>query len=176
MIRKLAIVALVIAGAGLVVAGGQKWLDGRSAAKTVRQFMTALRDGDRETVWSLLPPKQKKIAQADHEHGRADKWLPHPGVTYRLHSLEISGAECQARLWIEKNGFVVKPTIHLRRSDTGQWKILRVENLKVDPRWKDLLETRGHIAGEELANELADALKNRPGVSVERAPAGDSEK
>ena len=170
MNRKLAIGALVIAGAGLIVAGGQKWLDARSAAGTVRQFMTAVRDGDRETVYSLLPPAQKKIAQAADEDGRPNRWLPNPGVSYRLHSLDISGIEGKARLWIEKNGFVIKPTMHLRRSDTGQWKILRIEDLEVDRLWQDLMQTRARITGENLANELTDALQGRPGVAVERAP------
>ncbi len=170
MVRKLVAGALVVAGLSLIVVGVQKWLDNQAAAEVVHAFMNAVKKGDRETALSLLQPQQRALVERRRNDEQDPFRTPEAGVTFRIHHIEISGVHARAQLWIEKEGFVVQPTIHLHRSETGRWKIGVIENLQIDPRWEDLQQERGRATDERLATELGDALKVKPGVTVQRVP------
>jgi hypothetical protein len=79
-----------------------------------------------------------------------------------------------AQLWIEKDGFVIQPRVHLIRSETSLWKISHIENLQIDPLWEDVQRELARQSGENLAKEIGEALRGRPGVTVERVPLGET--
>ena len=96
-------------------------------------------------------------------------------MSYRVHHVEMDGDVARVQMWMDKDGFVLEPVFHLRRTKSSSWKIDRIENLKVDPRWHDIQEERARKADEAVNNELNTALKHRPGVSVKRSPRPESE-
>ena len=164
MVAKLTTGALVAAGLLLVALGVQKWFDNRQAAETVDAFMYAVQQGDRDAALSLLDPEQRRIAE---NRRRIARWTPDPALEYRIHHIDISGDDASAQLWIEKEGVVVQPTLTLQRSETGRWKI------DVDRMWEDLWWARVGKQGEQMAHELSEALKGRPGVGIRRVPMTD---
>jgi len=164
VVAKLTTGALVAAGLLLVALGVQKWFDSHQAAETVDAFMHALQQGDCDTALALLAPQQHRIAVRKQQLAL---WTPDPGLAYRMHHIDISGDDASAQLWIEKDGVVVQPTLTLLRSETGRWKI------DVDRLWEDLRWTRVGQQGEQLAHELSEALKGRPGVIIRRVPMTD---
>ena len=164
VVSKLTTGALVSVGLLLVAWGIQKWFDNRQAAETVDAFMHAVEQGDRDAALALLDPRQRRVAEGKRQIAR---WEPDPGLEYRIHHIDISGDDASAQLWIEKDGIVVQPTLTLHRSETGQWKI------DVDRIWEDLRQARSRKQGEQLANELSETLKGRPGVVIDRVPMTD---
>jgi len=120
---------LTIAGLLLVVSGAQKWLDQRATRKVLGSFIVALKEGDREQALALLDSQQRDDVEARTRGDNADSWTPHRNLKYRIHHVEISGNRAVAELWIEKEGFVIQPQVHLNRTDTSLWKISHIENL-----------------------------------------------
>ena len=174
MLRKLTIAGLIIAGMLLVVSGAQKWLDQRAARKVLDSFIVALKEGDREQALALLDSQQRDDVEAGTRGDNADSWTPHRNLKYRIHHIEISGNRAMAQLWIEKDGFVIQPRVHLIRSETSLWKISHIENLQIDPLWEDVQRELARQSGENLAKEIGEALRGRPGVTVERVPLGET--
>lgn len=161
-------IGLIGLGLSLIVYGVQSWLDHRAAARVAKTFLQALRDGDRELALSQLSTAQRQAVEDRTDHANSSFWSPEPEMNFRLMQTQIDGDTAFVQYWINKNGFVLKPIFHLRRNETRSWKIVRIENLQIDPRWLDLENERARQAGENLANELAKALKERPGTTVER--------
>jgi hypothetical protein len=96
-------------------------------------------------------------------------------MNYRVHHVVLDGDAARVQMWMDKSGFVLEPVFHLRRTETSSWKIERIENLKVDPRWHDIQEERAKIADQSTRDELSKALKDRPGVAIERSPMPGSD-
>lgn len=173
MLGKLILGGGIALGVLLIVIGVQRVLDRRAAERVAEAFMTALIEGDRATLLSLLPPESRAALEHDDADEHQLEWVSEPGVRCRIHHVQVQGAQAEARLWIEKNGFTLKPLLRLRRSGTRVWKISGVDDLQVDKRWNDLQRERGRIDGEQLARELTDALGHLPNVRVERISFAD---
>ena len=173
MLRRLFIFILLAAGLWLIVFGVQRWLDHRAATSVATAFIEALRDGDREAALALLSPEQREAVEEKTGDKDSPFWAANPGMTYRIHHAELDGDTATVQLWIDKRGFVLEPILHLRRGETVSWKIVRIENLHVDPKWLDLQETRARLEGEATSAELSEALKGRPGVTVDRTALPD---
>ena len=143
-------------------------LDRRAAEKVAHTFMTALTAGDRATLLTLLPPENRTALEDVESDEHPLEWVKESGVTYRIHHIDMLGEVAEVRFWIEKGGFNLKPLLRLKRSDTGLWKVAGVEDLQIDRRWKDVQRERGRVDGEQLADELTEALGKLPGVEVDR--------
>lgn len=166
MLGKLTLVGASACGLLLIVLGVQNVLDRRAAEQVTHSFMSAVLEGDRATLLTLLAPRDRAAVGRDAFTG----WESEMGVTYRIHHIEMQGRSAEAHLRIEKGVFSLKPSLHLQRSETGQWKVAGIDDLQIDPRWNDLQRARGRTEGEELARELTEALGKLPNVDVERVP------
>ncbi len=168
MLRKLTLLGAVAAGVLLITLGAQKMLDRRAAEQVARTFMAALTEGDRATLLTLLPPENRAALEDSDSDEHPLQWVQETGVTYRIHHIDMQGEVADVRLWIEKDGFNLKPLLRLKQSDTGVWKVAGIDDLDIDRRWEDLQRERGREDGEQLAEELAEALGDLPGVEVDR--------
>ncbi len=163
--RRWAIVALLLTGSLLVAAGAQKWLASRQPVAAIDALFESIRDGDRQRYLRLLLPEWRERLEAA---GTAEAaWTPEPGLTWRIHRLTVRGNDAEAEVWVEKDGFLVKPRVRLKRSEAHVWHVAAVEPFDVDPRWADLQQARD----EELARTLSERLKQRPGITVSRVAA-----
>lgn len=170
VVRRLLIAVLVIAGVTLVVFGTQRWLDHRAAGAVATDFVEALRDGDRDAALAQLTAQLRSEVEGNVGGKDSPFWAADAEFSYRIHHVELDGDNALVQLWIDKGGFVLEPILHLQRGETGSWKIERIENLHIDPKWFDLQLERAQLQGKADAVELRKALKSRPGVTVERAP------
>ena len=167
MVRKLAITAAVLVGLVLVTFGIRRWIDYRSARNVVTSFVIGVRDGQREDVLNLLDPSQRTFVE-ERLKKKDDFWSPSDDLTYRILDLEITGDKADCQVWIEREGYRIKPWFHLKRMESGSWKIRKIDNTQVDERWNDLQEDRVRAEGDQLADELREALKDQQDVSIER--------
>lgn len=173
MLRNLFVIVLIAAGLLLVVSGAHKWLDNNSVRTAVANYVHALSTGDRAATLDALHPQQRILVERQMREQPAAAWAPDSGVEYRVHSVSINGDRARAKLWMEKEGYVIQPTLSLARSETGHWKIDGVDPVALDPVWEDRQEQQSRAEGHNLANELGEALRGKPGVSIERAPLDD---
>lgn len=169
MTRRVIVALLVLAGSAMVVLGGQRWLDNRAATKVVKSFIAALIEGDRDTALSHLTAEQRSLFERKAD-AAPELWTPAPAMKYRVHHVEMNGETARVQIWMDKDGFVIEPVFHLRRTESSSWKIERIEKLEVDPRWHDVLKERARLRDAAAMQELSEALKHRRGVKVERTP------
>jgi len=169
VLRNLAVIACVVCGLVLIFIGSQSWLENRAVERAVDTFLIALQQGDRDTVLSLLNPHLRSVVerQSDDE-ALATFGEPLSGISYRIQQVKINGLDAVAHMWIEREGFIMQPTIHLTRDVSTRWKILKLDDLTIDPLWDDLQRERARRSDEELAQNLKAALQTRPGITVER--------
>ncbi|MEX0716775.1 MAG: hypothetical protein WD066_09315 [Planctomycetaceae bacterium] len=174
MVRRIAVAALTIAGLFLVARGTQWWLDVRAVRVVVGEYLDALRAGDRARALGCLAPERRAEIEAREKSGTdvADRSLPDPGWTWRVHHVDLAGNAAVAELWIEKDGFKIQPRLHLSRAPGLRWKIAGIEPVEIDPRWEDLRRAQARAADERTALELEHALADRPNVRVKRLAAG----
>jgi len=163
--RRIAVAILFLAGAALIALGVRNWLRQREAVEVVDAFLTAIRDGDRNAAVDCMEtgPGGSAIAGPDFP-----LWTPAPDVVCRVTDLEIDGDTARAKVRIERDGFVLEPTLHLVHKSS--WKIARIDDLKVDPQWVEMHREAARRQGERTAGELQQALKSHDGVTVQRAP------
>ena len=173
MIRRFFTSALIAAGLLVIAIGVQRWFDAHSAENVVHQLMSAIEAGDREAVLALLHAERRQLVEIRADVGQDDPWTRQVGITYRIQQLDVTGDVAVARLSIAKDGFEIHPAVYLRRGETTRWKIDRLDNLQVDPRWLSMQRARVRQEGERLSEQIQNALKNRPGVTVDRVTISD---
>jgi hypothetical protein len=164
--RRIAVAILFLAGAALIALGVRNQLRQREAVDVVNAFLTAIQKGDRDAALACLqtgPGGGSTLASSDFP-----LWTPAPDVSCRVTELEIDGDTARAKVRIERDGFVLEPTLHLVHDSS--WKIARIDDLKIDPRWLEMQREAARLQGERHAGELQRALKGREGVTVRRAP------
>ena len=153
----------------------QNWLDQRAAIAVVQGFLDAVEEGDRERAFSFLDAAIREEIGPALQDPESPVWLPMPGVQHRVNEFAIDGDTAQAKVLIEKNGFRLEPIVHLQRVETGSWKIVKIDRISIDPKWKALQRQRAQNAAQETNRELQDALNGQPGATVSRAPLPGSE-
>jgi hypothetical protein len=173
VIRRFFTSALIGAGLLVIAIGVQRWFDAHAAETVVHQLMNAINAGDRQAVLALLHSDRRRLVEMRTDYERNDPWTRQVGVTYRIQQLDITGDNAVVRLSIAKGGFEIHPAVYLRRGQTTRWKIERLDNLQVDPRWLSLQRRRVRQESERLTEQIQNALQNRPGVTVDRVTIGD---
>ena len=155
-IAGLAIIALAIC---LIIFGGQKWLHTRDVNAVVDQFFTAMIDGDGTSAQKMLSPslQQRKGPLT---------LSPEPGLTYSIHQTKLFRTTAVVNVLIEKQGFVLKPIVHLEKSSTNRWQITKIENLVEDPMWQDMQKELARQHDNQLAKQLQQAFAKQEGASV----------
>lgn len=172
--QKFLICALVAIGLYLVVMGAQRLYERHQVKKVSLEFVKALQSGDEAQIRALLPPEKADLAKSLKQDSQ-DSRSP---LDYRFLDVELSGNSAQAIIQIQKDGYAIKPDIHLIKSRTGVWKIDSISQAKVDPLWYDqkdqlyreqLVEEKlapSEVEGRVLAKQLARALN----TTVEETP------
>lgn len=172
--QKFLIGALSALGLYLVVLGAQRLYERHQVKQIALEFVQALETGDEAQIRALLTPEKADLA-AKLKQDSQDRTSP---LDYRFLDVQLSGNKAQARIQIQKNGYAIKPDIHLIKSSTGVWKIDSITQAKVDPLWYDQEDRRyrekltqegvppkeveGHVLAKELARSLDTTVKESP--------------
>ena len=174
--QKFLISALVALGVFLVVLGAQRFYERHQVKQISLEFVKALQSGDESQIRALLTPEKSDLAK----NLKQDSQDSHSRLDYRFLDVQLTGKTAQVSIQIQKNGYAIKPDIHLIKSRTGVWKVDSITQAKVDPLWYDqkdqlyrekLLKEKvspTEVEGRVLAKEVARALN----TTVEEAPQG----
>ena len=164
--QKFLIGALVAAGLYLVVIGAQRLYEHYRVEQIALEFVDALETGNESQIRALLTPEKADLAKKLKQDSHNDP-LP---LECRVLDVKLNSATAQVRIQIQKNGYAIKPDIHLVKSQTGVWKVSEITQAKVDPLWYDQedelarkkLTEEGvppaEVQGRVLAKELARSL------------------
>lgn len=128
---------------------------------TLAAFAEALKGGQRDTALELFTPAAKARAE---QLPAAEAWTPSSRFDWRIVKLEQVAEQATATLYVRDAGYFVEPKVDLIRDATGAWKISAVEFGRVDPRFASDQKRRAEASDAALAEELAQALRNRPTV------------
>lgn len=175
MIRRLIAGVVVAVGLLSVAIGVQRWFDARAAEGVVHSLMAAVESGNRAASLRLLTPDRRKIV--DLSSAMADGgnvWQKQPGMSYHIRGMQIDGDRAVASVTIERDGYILQPTVYLQRGAASRWKIDRVEDMQVDPQYLKDRRAYQRQQGEQLAEELREALDGRPGISIERVTISET--
>ncbi|WP_299466157.1 hypothetical protein [uncultured Gimesia sp.] len=172
--QKFLISALVVLGLYLIILGAQRFYEHYQVKQISLEFVQALETGNEAQIRGLLTPEKADLA-AKLKQDSQDHFSK---IDYRFLDVQVTGGTAQVSIQIQKNGYAIKPDIHLLRSKTGVWKVDSITQAKVDPLWYDQ-EDRvyreklvkedvppAEVQGRVLAKELARALN----TTVEEAP------
>tara|TARA_R110002111_G_scaffold168038_2_gene233974 strand:- start:84809 stop:85366 length:558 start_codon:yes stop_codon:yes gene_type:complete len=164
--QKFLISALVVSGLFLVVLGVHRFYEHYQVKQISLEFVRALETGNETQIRGLLTPEKADLAAKlkQDSQGHLSK------IDYRFLDVQITGDSAQVRIQIQKNGYAIKPDIHLVKSKTGVWKVDSITQAKVDPLWYDQEDQAyrkklvkedvppAEVQGRVLAKELARAL------------------
>lgn len=172
--QKFLISALVAIGLFMVVLGAQRLYERHQVKQIALGFVKALETGNEAQIRALLTPEKSDLA-AELKHDSQDRVSP---LDYRFLDVQLTGDTAKARIQIQKNGYAIKPEIHLIKSTTGVWKVDSISQAKVDPLWYDQedrlyqekltkegvppKEVEGRVLAKELARSLNTAVKESP--------------
>lgn len=173
--QKFLISALVVAGLYLIILGAQRFYEHHQVKQIALEFVSALETGNQAQIRALLTPEKADLA-AKLKQDSQNSTAP---LECRVLDVKIEGAAAQVRIQIQKEGYAIKPDIHLQKSLTGVWKVASISQAKVDPLWYDQEDRKyreqlikdgvppAEVQGRVLAKELARALH----TTVDAPPA-----
>lgn len=164
--QKFLISALVVSGLYLIILGAQRFYEHYQVRQIALEFVSALETGNQARIRALLTPEKADLAEQLKQESQ-DSTAP---LDCRVLDVKIEGGAAQVRIQIQKEGYAIKPDIHLLKSQTGVWKVASISQAKVDPLWYDQedrkyreeLVKKGvppqEVQGRVLAKELARSL------------------
>lgn len=174
--QKFLIGSLVAVGLYLVVIGAQRLYERHVVKEISLEFVKALQAGNESQIRSLLTPEKADLAESLTQESQKS----HASIEYRFLDVQLLGKTAQATIQIQKDGYAIKPDIHLVKSQTGVWKVNSITQAKIDPLWYDQKDqlyreklkkekvAPAEVEGRVLAKELARALN----TTVEESPPG----
>ncbi len=125
MFQKLSILIIVLAGFFLIGKGIVKWNKQGEVRTTVDQFANSLIQGDRKLFLSTLHEDLKKHF-LENEDPRS-KFLPLPNAIYRVQFIKLDDQLASSQILINGDGFVIKPSMTLKKDQNSIWKISSIE-------------------------------------------------
>jgi|GEM_PF-1796047 len=169
--------ALVLVGLYLVMLGAQRFYEHYQVKQIALEFVSALETGKEAQIRALLTPEKADLAGRLKQESQ-DSTAP---LDCRVLDVIIKGGAAQVRIQIQKEGYAIKPDIHLIKSQTGVWKVDSITQAKVDPLWYDQedrsfrkklekegvppAEAQGRVLAKELARSLDTTVEDSPQAS-----------
>lgn len=148
------LLCIVVATLPFVWQGIAGWRDDDRLRSVVVDFFQSLSEGRRDAAARHLSPElQQRLLHSEHVAG-----LVTQDVRIQIISVKQDLNQAQVQATIGKQGFSLKPTVHLRRDAASTWMITEIDSVEVDPRWTKMREREHQAADEELAGELAKKL------------------
>jgi len=157
---------LILSGLALIGLGGAQWAERRAPTAAVEQFLAALKDGDETAAVALLADELSAVLPPGVD--RAAVWAPLPEFRSQIRSVAVSGNGAVIETRLTDGRYTLQPHFRLVRSAAGDWKIAEIANCRPDPRWVEVERLRQVEQDELLAQELEQALRDLPGVLVDR--------
>lgn len=167
-LSRIGVIIILLLASWLIGIGiRQSWREYQVRA-VVEQFTTALLNADSATAQKHLDPLlQDLVIKQLGTHNKAD-WPVEANAKFQISKCEVTENKARVELKIEKHGFAIKPLLTLQEfPDTG-WQITDITNVKVDDRWIQFTRWQQRQKEEQLAEQLARALRDRSEIDVRR--------
>lgn len=126
--------------------------------KTVADFFEAISLGRKDAALAFLSDEYRNAILISGNSSWNQPWEPTGETTSRILSVRQSSSAAEVCLAITKQGFSLKPTVHLSRQPDSSWRITRIEGIDVDPRWTRWKAREAQDAEEALAEEITERL------------------
>jgi len=139
----------------------------QQVADVVQSLLKAFEDGDRERALSLFPAEKRRTIERRLSTRTVQPWLPASGVTLSVDKIALALPKATAHLRAQKDGFVLRPIVHLVRAPDGRWLIHGLSRFRLQTRETEIQGRRETDAAEALARELRKALRGIDGEVVD---------
>lgn len=142
--------SLLLGGGALLVRGWQRSRLEADVERVARAFLEAVRDGDALSAHALLDDASRE------KHAKrvaTFNWPATPEARVRVRSITFLDDEAVAETRIYHDGFELLPVLHLRRFES-EWRITRIRDLAVDPKWDKLLDRARDQRDRNVSREL----------------------
>ncbi len=126
--------------------------------KTVADFFEAISLGRKDAALALLSDEYRNAILIGGGSSWNQPWEPTGETSSRVLSVRQSSSAAEVCLAITRQGFSLKPTVHLSRLTDASWRITRIEGIDVDPRWTRWKAREAQEAEEALADEITERL------------------
>ncbi len=177
MFQKLFIFAFVATGIFLIGKGISEWNKQGEVRVTVDQFAEALIAGDRDLFLSTLDEDLKLHFLKNED--KKEKLVPLPNAMYRVQFVKLSENDqvATSQILINGEGFVIKPSMTLRKVSDSIWKIVEIDPDKNKPIWSDYEKEIDNLSDkerEELEKQIKEKLKNNKPDETKQAQSADT--
>lgn len=132
--------------------GVVSWRQNDELRNVATEFFQAVADGRQQAALRQLSPELQVSFQNT-------KPAATPGTRIQILAIHHDASTATVKLSIGKQGFVLRPTLHLARGADARWKIVGIDGLEVDPQWTKMQD---RADDEKLAEQLADGLRAVP--------------
>lgn len=167
--------AWILAVAVSVIAGFAwwTWSTRRAVERASTVFLTALIQGDRETLLERMdgPAREAFLAKSPKEL-EAD-FAPIPGALGKIREVHLSGNSARVRVRFEVSGFDIWSDFLLRKSDQGDWKITELHQPNMIPTWEQVRKKIAEDAEPPSHQVLSEKLNGQEGVEVRPLEPGE---
>lgn len=159
---------LIVAGVTLIGRGGLQWRDRHAAGEVALSFLQAWQRGDYPAAVKLLDPAVRARFALLPDKGFEAFATAEADAKAEVRAVIVDGPTARATLNIDRDGFQIRPVLHLRDVPREGWRVVHVEPVSADPRWEEIREERRRLNASGIQNELSDRLSNAPGIEIER--------
>jgi hypothetical protein len=178
--QKLFIFAFVAAGLFLIGKGISEWNKQGEVRVTVDQFAEALIAGDRDLFLSTLDEDLKLHFLKNED--KKEKFVPLPNAIYRVKFIEFDKLSendqvATSQILINGEGFVIKPSMTLRKVSDSVWKIVEIDPDKNKPIWSDYEKEIDNLSDnerKELEKQIKKKLKNKKPDDTKQAQSKET--
>ena len=163
-LRRTYLLPVLALGIAFIWFGLNRWFQQSSARTTAIEYVQAVMLSDKEGILSHTHPHLRDKAErelGDFAFKKSER--PEDYIIRVHHSRKTGEQDSLARLLnedivdsrmaaqlarptmlvkviVEKDGYQVKPEVHLEQFDDCEWYVTWVEDLEIDPRWQDHLD------------------------------------
>lgn len=158
----------------LVGFGGWTWMTRRAVERTTNIFLTALKQGDAETLLEHMdgPALENYLAKSPDE--QADFAAPLPGVRSEIREVHLHGSTARVRVLWKVSEFDLWSDFDLAKAETGYWKITNIRQPDMIPSWE---QVQRKIAEDNsrapIHQTLGEKLEGREGLEIRPLTAGE---
>ena len=151
----LGIACLVAVASPYLIRGWFAWQTQDRVRGVALRFFEDLAAGRKDAALSCLTDEYRSALKAGWKPSFDSSWQPTADVAVQVLSVEQQTNSAAVHVSLTKNGYALKPTLQLRRTNGSDWRIVQIDGIDHDPRWTRRQERE---AGEALADELAETL------------------
>lgn len=155
---RIGLALLAIALSPFAYRGWNDWREDVRLRDTSLAFMRDVAAGRKDLALRYLANDYRRQVEQDWKAEFDRVWEATGDLSLRVMSVARRDNTAEVRVSVAKSGFAIHPLLHLQRIGRNDWKITRIDDVDVDPRWKRYREQEAEEAATAIADDLAQKL------------------